>query len=85
MDDATLLADLTGIVRAIGRIGSEIEVGPSSRLDEDLNLDSLAQVEVILKVEDTYGVTIDEDEAAGLKTIGDLARYVRSRRGAAAA
>lgn len=85
MDDATLGADIAGIVRVIGRIGPEIAVDAATRLDEDLNLDSLAQVEVILKIEDTYGVAIDEDDAERLKTIGDLTAYVRSHRNAAAA
>lgn len=84
MDDTTLAADITGIVRVIGRIGPEIDVTSGTRLEEDLSLDSLAQVEVILKIEDTFGVTIDEDEAARLKTVGDLTRYVGERRNSAA-
>lgn len=85
MAQPNLIAELTGIVRAIGRIGPDVTIDPEAQLDEDLGLDSLAVVEVILKVEDTYLVTIDEDDAATLKCVRSLAEYVGARRGSAAA
>lgn len=43
---------------------------------DDLSLDSLASTELILIVEDTFGITIDQMEFAALRTYGDVVRHV---------
>lgn len=85
MAESNLVAEITQFVRTIGRIDAGVVIGPDQVLDEELGLDSLAIVEVILKIEDKYGLTIDEDEAARLHTIADLAEYVAAHRRSAAA
>ena len=44
---------------------------------EDLGADSLDLVELMMSIEEAFDVgEIDESEAAGLKTIGDLVRRI---------
>ena len=44
---------------------------------EDLGADSLDVVELMMSIEEAFDVgEIDESEAAGLKTIGDLVRRI---------
>ncbi|KJF25992.1 acyl carrier protein [Clostridium aceticum] len=42
----------------------------------DLEADSLDAVEIIMAIEDEFGVEIADDEAEGFKNIGDIVAYV---------
>jgi len=44
--------------------------------------DSLQQIEVVLAVEDEYGVTIPESDIPNLRTVDDLATYLEGVRAA---
>ncbi len=46
---------------------------------DDLNLDSLDMVELMMKMEDEFGVEIPEDDTEGLKTIGDIVKYIETK------
>jgi acyl carrier protein len=85
MIDPTLTAELSDSVRAIARIPADVPISADSRLVEDLGIDSLDLVSIVLTAQENYGVPIDEDEVAGLRTMADLVLYVDRRRGAAAA
>lgn len=85
MADPNLIAEISQIVQVIGRLDADAAINPDHILDEELGLDSLAIVEVILKVEDKYGLTIDEDEATRLRTTRQLAEYVATQSRSAAA
>lgn len=47
----------------------------TTRPAEDLEADSLDLFQILNDIEDTFGVTIDEDETE-LQTIEDLVKYV---------
>lgn len=47
-----------------------------TRIKEDLNADSLDVVELMMDLEDETGVTIEDEEAAKMSTIGDIVEYV---------
>ena len=44
----------------------------SADLQSDLCLDSLDLVELVMKLEDDFGVNIDDDTALKIKTVGDV-------------
>jgi acyl carrier protein len=46
---------------------------------DDLNLDSLDMVELMMKMEDEFGVEIPEDETENLKSVGDVVNYLKSK------
>ena len=48
----------------------------TTRFKEDLNADSLHLVELVVELEDTYGIRIPDDEAAKLDTVGKVADFV---------
>ncbi|MDX2110354.1 MAG: phosphopantetheine-binding protein [Verrucomicrobiota bacterium] len=48
----------------------------STRLFEDLGIDSLLMVEIIMQVEESLSLTIQNEELRGLRTIGDLKMYL---------
>ena len=45
---------------------------------EELGADSLAAVELIMALEESTGITIDDADAANLKTVGDILSYLKS-------
>lgn len=49
---------------------------PSSRIVEDLGLDSLQAFEMIASVEDAYGITIPMDRFQHIVTLEDVVRMV---------
>lgn len=44
---------------------------------DDLNLDSLDMVEMMMKMEEEFGVEIPEDKTEDLKTISDVTAYLQ--------
>jgi acyl carrier protein len=47
-----------------------------TRLLEDLNFDSLDVVELVVEIEDTFGVELNEDHLTRVKTVGDLLKEI---------
>lgn len=43
---------------------------------KDLEADSLDVVEIIMALEDEYGITIPDEDAEKFKNIGDIVRFI---------
>lgn len=50
-----------------------------SRFDEDLESDSLDIVEMLMSLEELYGIQIPEEVAEGMKTVQDVVDYVTAK------
>jgi acyl carrier protein len=50
---------------------SETEVTEGASFVDDLGADSLDLVELVMAFEEEFGVDVPDDDAAGLKTVGD--------------
>jgi acyl carrier protein len=59
----------------------EDKVTPDARCQEDLETDSLDLVELVMTMEDKFGIKISDEEAAGIKTVGDAVDFVMGRLG----
>ncbi len=55
------------------------KINASTSFIDDLNLDSLDIVELMMKMEDEFGVEIPEEDAEGLKTVQDVVKYLESK------
>jgi acyl carrier protein len=51
-------------------------IAESSRFKEDLEADSLDLVELVVELEDRYGIRMAEDQAERIKTIGQAVDFV---------
>jgi acyl carrier protein len=51
-------------------------IGEDTRFREDLDADSLDLYELVMELEDRYGVAIPEEEAAKIKTVGQAVDFV---------
>jgi acyl carrier protein len=52
------------------------QIGEGTRFKEDLDADSLDLYELVMELEDRYGVSISEEEATRIQTVGDAAAFV---------
>ena len=55
------------------------KVKPESRFIEDLGADSLDTVELVMATEEEFGVTIPDEVAEKLITVGDLVRWLEKK------
>lgn len=46
---------------------------------DDLNLDSLDMVELMMKMEDEFGIEIPEDDTEKLKSVSDVISYLKEK------
>ena len=51
-------------------------IGDGTRFKDDLNADSLHLVELLVELEDSYGIRIPDDEAAKMETVGAVVDFV---------
>jgi acyl carrier protein len=52
------------------------EIGEGTRFKEDLDADSLDLYELVMELEDRYGVAVSEEQAAKIATVGDAVDFV---------
>jgi len=57
----------------------EAEIEASTRFRDDLDADSLDLYELVMELEDTYGIKVSEEEAARIETVGDAVDFVVGR------
>ena len=54
----------------------EDQVVPTASFQEDLSADSLDLVELIMSLEEQFGLEISDEEAEGIKTVQDALDYI---------
>jgi acyl carrier protein len=67
--------------RIRAHLATELEVDPDriedgTRFKEDLEADSLDLVELLVELEDRYGIRIPDEQAAKILTVGHAADFV---------
>ena len=67
----TIIADTLSV--------DEENIKAETSLKEDLDADSLDFVELVMNIEEGFGVTIAEEEAAKMKTVQDILDYLKAQ------
>jgi acyl carrier protein len=75
-----LFHEIGDLVRRFAPAGAELR--PETELTSDLNIDSVAAMDLVMEIEDKYGVDIAINQIAELRTLGDLVRLVSEATGA---
>ena len=77
MDEQKVYEDIKKVV--IEQLGvSESEVTREASFVDDLGADSLDTVELVMALEEAFGIEIPDEDAEKIKSIGDTINYVMS-------
>lgn len=57
----------------------EKSVTVASRFQEDLGADSLDVVELLMEIEEEFGVSISDEDSEKLVTVGDAVRFIATK------
>ncbi len=71
--------DVFELVR--GHLAEELEIDPAkigegTHFKQDLDADSLDLYELVMELEDQYGISVSEEQAARIETVGDAVSFV---------
>lgn len=77
MSEADVLVRLKALARE--RLALDVELEPSSRLVEDLGLDSLRLQALAIEIENHFRICIEPEEEEGIVTIADLVEVVERK------
>ncbi len=58
----------------------ESKITMDARFREDLGADSLDAVEIIMQIEEEFGVEINEEVIQDMKVIGDIVKYIEENK-----
>ncbi len=58
----------------------ESDISMDTNLMKDLSADSLDAVEIIMAIEEEYGIEIPDEDAENFQTVGDLVEYVEENK-----
>ena len=57
----------------------ESQVTSEANFTNDLGADSLDRVELVMEIEDEFGITIPEELAEKIATVGDAVKFVEEK------
>ena len=56
----------------------EADITLDTNIKKDLGADSLDILQLLMSIEEEYGIQIPDDELAGFETVGDVVTYLES-------
>ena len=57
----------------------EDEVTMEATMQDDLGADSLDLVDLVMSVEEEFGVKVADEDLENIKTVGDIVNYIEDR------
>lgn len=76
MKEELILEKITNIL--VEQLGSDAdEITMESNFTDDLNADSLDIVELVMAMEQEFGMSIPDEEAEKIKTVGDAVEFIK--------
>lgn len=74
-----MLEEVKKVLRAQLKL-EDMDITADSRIKEDLGADSLDVMQLLMTIEETYGIMIPDEELAEFRTVGDIVRYLEKIR-----
>lgn len=62
------------------RITDPATITLQSRIKKDLGADSLDILQLLMRIEDDYGIVIPDEQLAGFETVGDVVKFLDSQK-----
>jgi acyl carrier protein len=57
----------------------EADIQLNSKLVDDLGADSLDVIELVMQLEDEFGITISDDDAEKIATVQDIVNFIENQ------
>ena len=67
-------------IAASSVLGRTVEVADETHIGRDLQVDSLALMNIIMELEDAFDISIPLDRLASVETAGDLSNLIKDLR-----
>jgi acyl carrier protein len=82
MDDKKIFEEMVNILKAYAKNQDLLDKATmDTHILKDLKVNSARLVDVIIRCEDVYGISIDDDEADKIRTIGDAVKIIKQKLG----
>ena len=82
MDEKKIFKEMVNILKAYAKNQDLLDNATmDTHILNDLKVNSARLVDVIIRCEDVYGISIDDDEADKIRTIGDAVRIIKQKLG----
>jgi acyl carrier protein len=80
MDQKEVFGKIVGILKPFAKNPDALaQVGPETSIMKDLKVNSARLVDVVLEIEESFGIQVTDDEADKVKTVGDAINLVLSK------
>ncbi len=73
--------DVTGVIAATLPNVDKAALKMETTFQRDLNADSLDLVELIMELEEHYDLSIPDEEAQSITSVGEAVRYIDNHKG----
>ena len=73
-----IFEEVCGIIRTSLSLSEDTVLTEETQTD-DINADSLDMVEIVMEIEDEYGIEIPDEELDRFRNIGDIVSFVSSQ------
>jgi len=81
MEKSEVLQKVIEIITPFAKNQSALDnISMETKILEDLKVNSARLVDIILKVEDTFDIEVDDDEADKARTIGDTVNIILAKK-----
>ncbi len=82
MEQTQILKEMIEILRLYAKDKTKLDqAAMDTHILDDLKVNSARLVDVIIKCEDVFGITIEDDEADKIRTIGDAVNLIGKKLG----
>ena len=60
-------------------VSPDVVITTDTSFKQDLRADSFELMELVMALEDEYGVQVEDEELENFETVGDVIEYIRSQ------
>ena len=75
-----MFEQVRGILARQLRISDPSRITPESAVKKDLGADSLDLLQLLMRIEDDYGIVIPDESLSGIVTVGDVVRFLEQQK-----